>query len=97
MTKSVFVYYCVARFQPADKASLDEIVDAAENRVRAKREKIEKNNSRHKSKTQTQRDFISFFVCVRELFEPITIYRVPVSLNPISRYARGNKYYMQNA
>ena len=54
MTSSVFVYYCVARFQPADKASLDEIVDAAENRVRAKREKIEKNNSRHKSKTKTQ-------------------------------------------
>ena len=66
MTSSVFVYYCVARFQPADKASLDEIVDAAENRVRAKREKIEKNNSRDKSKTL--RDFISFFVLCERAF-----------------------------
>ena len=65
MTSSVFVYYCVARFQPADKASLDEIVDAAENRVRAKREKIEKNNSRHKSKTQREILFI-FLFCVCE-------------------------------
>ena len=66
MTSSVFVNYCVARFQPADKASLDEIVDAAENRVRAKREKIEKTNSRHKSKTpDTERFYFFFCVCER--------------------------------